>query len=139
MLIIIWQVLYTLSESLFDLSHSLTLQRSSLKLTFSSSELGWDKKTVALSAELPKFNISDDLLRSFQSNKNNYETKFDAFRIPESTTLEVESVPSTATYCIQSVIKSYASQDLSLIPQYAAFFFKIILWQAVSKVLDKSM
>ena len=89
-----------MSESL---SHSVTLQRSSLKLAYNASEIGWDKKTVVSSAKLTKFNISDYLLRSFKYSKNDNGPKFNTCGIPESISLEVENVLSTATYCLRSV------------------------------------
>ena len=58
------------------------------------------KKTVVSSVKFMMFNASDDLLKSLKYNKNNNEPKFDPLRIPESTTLEVESIPLTETCCL---------------------------------------
>ena len=114
-------------ESVFALSHSLTLQSSSLKLTYNASESGWDKKTVVSSAKLTKIIISDDLLRSSKYSKNNNRPKIGPYGIPESTTLEVENVLSTATYCLRSVREVLNKSKILPLTPICCNFFSIIL------------
>ena len=57
------------------------------------------QKNFAIISKINEVQYSDDLLRSFNYIKNNNEPKFNLRLITKSTTLEVENVPSTATYC----------------------------------------